>query len=122
MGIQHPRERMALAAVVELCEGAVATSGAYERGQHIVDPHTGRPSQGVESVSIIGGELAAADAYATAAYAMGRRGAEWAARLPGHGAIVIFDDATIAYSAGVERYLRTETADEGLHLPAGHAA
>jgi thiamine biosynthesis lipoprotein len=121
VGIQHPQERMALAAVVELCEGAIATSGAYERGEHIVDPHSGLPPQGVESVSILGSHLAAVDAYATAAYAMGRKGAEWAARLCGHGAIVIFDDGRIAYSAGAERYLRQATGGAP-KLPAERAA
>lgn len=121
VGIQHPRERMALAAVVELCEGAIATSGAYERGEHIVDPHTGRPPSGVVSVTIIGRDLATVDAYATAAYAMGRKGARWAARLQGHGAIVIFDDGGIAYSAGAERYLR-KAAGAGPQLPAKRAA
>jgi thiamine biosynthesis lipoprotein len=105
VGIQHPRQRMAVAAVVELSAGAIATSGAYERGEHVLDPHTGQPPRGVASVSILGADLAVVDAYATAAYAMGRRGAEWAAHLPRHGAIVIFDDGRIAYSAGVERYL-----------------
>ena len=121
VGIQHPRERMAVAAVVELSEGAIATSGAYERGQHIVDPHTRRPPRGVQSVTIIGPDLATVDAYATAAYAMGRKGAEWAARLPGHGAIVIFDDGRIAYSAGAERYLRPANGD-GVPLPVEWAA
>ena len=85
--------------------GAVATSGTYERGTHIRDPHTGLAPEGVLSVTIVGPDLAVADAYATAAFAMGRAGAEWAARLPDHGAIIIFDDATISYSAGVEPYL-----------------
>ena len=121
VGIQHPRERMGVAAVVELCEGAIATSGAYERGEHVVDPHTGRPPQGIESITIIGSNLATVDAYATAAYAMGRKGAEWAARLQGHGAIATFDDGRIAYSYGVEKYLRQGTGD-GRQLPAGQAA
>jgi len=116
VGIQHPRERMTVAAVVELCEGAIATSGAYERGEHIVDPHTGEPPSGTKSVTIIGRDLAAVDAYATAAYAMGRKGAEWAAQLPGHGAIVIFDNGRIAYSARAERYLRQARSD-GAQLP-----
>jgi thiamine biosynthesis lipoprotein len=120
VGIQHPRERLAVAAVVELREGAIATSGAYERGEHVIDPHTGRPPAGVESVSILGSDLALADAYATAAYAMGRNGAEWAARLHGHGAIVIFDDGRIAYSAGVEKYLR-EAADDAARAAEGAA-
>ncbi len=36
VGIQHPEDRDALAAVVELDDSAVATSGSYERGAHIV--------------------------------------------------------------------------------------
>lgn len=121
VGIQHPGERMALAAVVELRDGAIATSGAYERGEHIVDPHTNLAPSGVESVTIIGRDLATVDAYATAAYAMGRKGAQWAARLQGHGAIVIFADGRIAYSAGAERYLR-KAAGGGPQLPAKRAA
>ncbi len=108
VGIQHPRQKQALAAVLALHGGAVATSGAYERGEHIIDPHTGRPPTGVLSVTIVGSNLALADAYATAAFAMGAAGASWAARLPGHGAIVILDDDTISYSAGVERFLACE--------------
>jgi thiamine biosynthesis lipoprotein len=106
VGIQHPTERLAVAAVLGLRAGAVATSGTYERGQHIVDPRTGLAPQGVLSVTIVGPDLAVADAYATAAFAMGRAGARWAATLADHGAIVISDDGTISYSAGVEAYLQ----------------
>jgi thiamine biosynthesis lipoprotein len=104
VGIQHPVERLAVAAVLGLRAGAVATSGTYERGKHILDPHTGLAPEGVLSVTIVGQDLALAYAYATAAFAMGRAGAKWAATLPGHGAIGIFDDDTIAYSAGVETH------------------
>ena len=50
---------------------AVATSGAYERGAHIVDPRTARPPRGLLSVTVCGPDLGTADAYATAAFAMG---------------------------------------------------
>ena len=113
VGIQHPVERLAVAAVLGLRAGAVATSGMYERGAHIVDPHTGLCPEGVLSVTIVGPDLAVADAYATAAFAMGRPGAEWAARLQDHGAIVIFDDGTISYSAGVERHLQDAGVPSG---------
>ena len=43
IGIRHPRQPEHVAAVVVLSSGAVATSGAYERGDHIIDPHT-RPA------------------------------------------------------------------------------
>jgi len=113
VGIQHPVERLAVAAVLGLREGAVATSGAYERGDHILDPHTGLAPDGVLSVTIVGQDLAVADAYATAAFAMGRAGATWAAALQGHGAIVIFDDDTISYSAGAEPYLQDAHVGSG---------
>ena len=97
IGIRHPREHDRLAAVLELRSGAVATSGCYERGAHIVDPRTGRPPAGVQSVTIVGPELASADAYATAAFAMGAAGPAWTARLAGHGALTITDeDRTLA--------------------------
>ena len=113
VGIQHPVERLAVAAVLGLRAGAVATSGTYERGKHILDPHTGLAPEGVLSVTIVGHDLAVADAYATAAFAMGRAGAEWAATLPGYGAIVIFDDDTISYSAGVETHLQDADVPSG---------
>lgn len=121
VGIQHPVERLAVAVVLGLRSGALATSGAYERGEHILDPHTGRAPEGVLSVSIVGEDLADADAYATAAFAMGRDGARWAATLPGHGAIVILDDDTISYSAGVERYLQHAGAAPGIADRRGRA-
>jgi thiamine biosynthesis lipoprotein len=120
VGIQHPVERLAVAAVLGLRAGAVATSGTYERGKHIVDPHTDLAPEGVLSVTIVGQDLAVADAYATAAFAMGRAGAKWAATLPGYGAIVIFDDDTISYSAGVETHLHDADAlPGGTEAPAG---
>jgi thiamine biosynthesis lipoprotein len=89
VGVRHPRERDRLAAVLSLTDGAVATSGAYERGEHIVDPLTGRPPSGALSVTVLGRDLATADAYATAAFAMGERGPAWTARLRGCGAMTI---------------------------------
>jgi thiamine biosynthesis lipoprotein len=64
VGIQHPLEPSAIAAVVKANDLAVATSGAYARGDHVIDPHTCRPPVGVLSVTITGPELATADAYA----------------------------------------------------------
>jgi thiamine biosynthesis lipoprotein len=95
IGIQHPLLRDKLAAVVVATDLAIATSGAYERGEHIVDPHTGRSPAGVLSVTVTGPDLATADAYATAAYAMGRAGPAWTARLAGYEAMAILADHTV---------------------------
>jgi len=100
VGIQHPRVRDKIAAVVEGNDVAVATSGAYARGEHVVDPHTGRPPAGVLSVTIVGPELATADAYATAAFAMGEAGPEWTASLGLYEAMTILADDRVLLTPG----------------------
>jgi thiamine biosynthesis lipoprotein len=100
VGIQHPLERDRVAAVLQTRDLAVATSGAYERGEHVIDPHTHRPPVGVLSVTITGPDLATADAYATSAFAMGRRGALWTAGLSGYEAMTILADGRVLSTPG----------------------
>ena len=95
-----PARSRQLAAVVEANDLAIATSGAYARGDHVVDPHTRRPPSGVLSVTITGPELATADAYATAAFAMGERGVRWTARLAGYEAMTILADGRVLSTPG----------------------
>src|SRR4051812_29449964 len=89
VGIRHPIDLDRLAAVLAVEDLAVATSGDYERGAHIVDPHTGAPPTGLLSVTVVGPDLAAADAYATTAFAMGADGPAWTATLDGYEAMCI---------------------------------
>lgn len=103
IGIQHPTERDRLAGVVALCDGSVATSGTYERGEHVLDPHRRTPPGGVLSVTITGPDLATADAYATAAFAMGEAGPEWTARLRGYEALTILTDGRVLSTPGFPR-------------------
>ena len=103
VGVQHPRRRDRVAAVLSLTDAAVATSGAYERGEHIVDPLTGRPPRGALAVTVVGRDLATADAYATAAFAMGERGPAWTARLRGCGAMTVLAGDRVL---STERFLR----------------
>jgi FAD:protein FMN transferase len=102
VGIQHPLDLQLVAAVIETTsELAIATSGAYARGDHVWDPHTGRPPRGILSVTIVGPELATADAYATAAFAMGSQVApHWTARLEGYEAMTILADETVFKTGG----------------------
>jgi thiamine biosynthesis lipoprotein len=101
VGIQHPHERDKVAKVVECTDLAVATSGAYERGEHVVDPHTGLAPGSILSVTITGPVLGTADAYATAAFAMGDRGPAWTARLPrGYDALTIMADGRVLSTPG----------------------
>ena len=73
-------------------ELAVATSGTYERGPHVINPHDGTPAVVLRSVTVVGPDLALADAYATAGMAMGLPGLDWLARLDGYQTAVVTED------------------------------
>ncbi len=102
VGIEHPLDRQQVAAVIESSTDlAIATSGAYARGEHVWNPHSGRPPVGILSVTIVGAELATADVYATAAFAMGAELApHWTARLHRYEAMTILADETVFKTGG----------------------
>ncbi|MFE9439856.1 FAD:protein FMN transferase [Streptomyces sp. NPDC006602] len=83
VGVRHPEHADKLCTVLELTDGAVATSARYERGDHIIDGRTGRPATGLLSLTVVAPTLTEADSVATAAFAMGAEGVEWAAGQPG---------------------------------------
>ena len=85
VGIRHPDDPMAIALVIQgVGPMAVATSGSYERGAHIVDPRDGRPVTELASATVVGPDLSVADAYATTLYVMGHKGLYWLADRPGY--------------------------------------
>jgi thiamine biosynthesis lipoprotein len=92
IGIRHPMRFDAIAHVVELRGGAVATSGAYERGEHISNPLTAAAPRDWLSVTVVGPSLTFADAYATAAFAMGSGGLAWVSGHAGYRAYGIRAD------------------------------
>jgi thiamine biosynthesis lipoprotein len=104
VGIRHPENPRRLAAALAVEDLAVATSGAYERGAHIVDPHSGRPPTGLLSVTVVGPDLALADAYATAAFAMGVDGPGWIATVAGYDAMCITGDRRVVLTPGFDRH------------------
>ncbi|MET8169166.1 FAD:protein FMN transferase [Streptomyces sp. NPDC005329] len=83
VGVRHPEIADRLCTVLELIDGAVATSARYERGDHILDGRTGRPVTGLDSLTVVAPTLTEADTVATAAFAMGADGVEWAAARDG---------------------------------------
>ncbi|MFJ4680970.1 MULTISPECIES: FAD:protein FMN transferase [unclassified Kitasatospora] len=100
IGIADPHRAGAVARVVTGHDLAVATSGTAERGPHIVDPHTGLPSDSYASLTLVGPRLARLDALATAAFAMGApRALPW---LAGKGvrALAIHPDGRQETTAG----------------------
>ncbi len=104
VALRHPFRPGAFCTVVALEEGAVATSGVYERGYHVIDPHCGERATSIAAVSVIGPCLAMADAYATAALAMGPQAPAWLEALPDHEAFLIDSSGAGWETAGFARY------------------
>jgi thiamine biosynthesis lipoprotein len=77
IGISNPDNTQEVAHVVEVFDGAIATSGDYERGAHIYDPYTKMIAIGARSASVIGPDAGLCDALATALMVAGKDGAKW---------------------------------------------
>ena len=58
-------------------DGAIATSGTYERGAHIHDPLNGLIAIGAKSATVVGAEGWLCDAMATAVMVGGQDSAKW---------------------------------------------
>lgn len=101
VGIRHPDVADKLCAVLELRHGAVATSAAYERGAHIVDGRTGLPARELLSITVVTDDLGVADTTATAAFAMGAAGVQWAAAEPGCEVFAVDADRRVFRSTGL---------------------
>lgn len=113
VGIKDPFTK-GINRVIEIEEISCCTSGDYERyveqnGKrygHIFSPYDGFPvSNGVRSVTVIYGDAALCDAFATAIFVLGPVGAtELSKKIPGLDYMIIMDDST-TYSPGFKEYL-----------------
>ncbi|MDH6218603.1 FAD:protein FMN transferase [Streptomyces pseudovenezuelae] len=100
VGVRHPEHADRLCTVLELTDGAVATSARYERGDHIIDGRTGRPATGLLSLTVVADSLTEADSVATAAFAMGTEGIDWAASLAGCEVFAVDADRRVLRTPG----------------------
>jgi len=107
IGVRDPEG--GLLGVLQTGEGAVVTSGSYERyfermGQrywHILDPKTGGPARsGVVSVTVVGPSGARCDALSTALFVLGpKRAAEWKRSGGREGFIMLTDGGELLLTA-----------------------
>lgn len=89
IGIRHPRRAGELLRSVALTEGALSTSGDYERcievdgrrHAHVLDPRTGWPVEFMASASVVAPLCVVAGSASTIAMLKGRDGPDWLARL-----------------------------------------
>jgi thiamine biosynthesis lipoprotein len=110
VGIRHPVERDQVACVVLASGLAVATSGTYEKGGHILDPHTGKPANAWLSFTVVGPDILQADVFATACFAMGIAGLQFVARIDGYEAFAIDHQLRASYTSGFKALCVTNGA------------
>jgi thiamine biosynthesis lipoprotein len=80
IGIASPDDVEKYVKFFDVTDGSVATSGDYEKGAHIVDPHTGLIAIGARSATVIGPDGAICDALATAMMVDGVDAQKWIGR------------------------------------------
>ena len=106
IGIRNPFNRKENVKVLAVTDNGIATSGTAIRGQHIYDPHYPHmPLQDIVSLTVIGPNVYEADRFATAAFAMGKRGIYFIEQLPGFEGYMIDATARATFTSGFERYV-----------------
>ncbi len=70
-------QRAEIVKVYEITDGAIATSGTYERGAHIHYPLNGLIAIGAKSATVVGADGWLCDAMATAVMVAGQDSAKW---------------------------------------------
>lgn len=111
VGVQNPRDRTKMIALLPLIDTAVSTSGDYERYfeeegvryHHIIDPGNGDSARELRSVTILGPEGLFTDALSTAVFVLGLdQGLAMIDELPGIDAVIVNGAGELKYSAELD--------------------
>ena len=119
IGIKHPRRPDKNALLLPMEEGAISTSGDYERyfiddqgerHHHIINPKTGKsPDGGILSASVIGPDATTTDGLSTTVFVLGvQKGLELMNQLPGIEGVIITADGAIHYSDGLQQLTKAK--------------
>ncbi|MEE8380218.1 MAG: FAD:protein FMN transferase [Gammaproteobacteria bacterium] len=118
VGIRHPRQPGILASVETTEDESIFTSGDYERYfewqgkryDHIIDPRTGYPAEGLSSVTIFADKADLADAAATALLVAGPKNWLPVARAMGiKGAMLVDEQGVVQITPGIRDRIHFET-------------
>jgi FAD:protein FMN transferase len=110
VGIRHPRAANDIVTRLPIVDEAISTSGDYERFfeeggrryHHIINPSTGRPTDELMSVTVIGPDAVMTDGLSTTLFVLGMaRGLELIDTLEGYEAVIVARDGTLRYSSGL---------------------
>ncbi len=111
IGINDPMHSGELFAVLPIRQGAVVTSGSYEkfvildgkRYAHIINPATGYPATGLTSVTVFGPSAERANGFSTSLMVMGKdAGLAFISRFPAFSCLMIADDGKVFSSKNLD--------------------
>ena len=110
VGIRHPRVADEVVTKLPLVDEAISTSGDYERYfeengrryHHIINPATGRPTEGILTVTVIGPDGTLTDGLDTAIFVMGvEKGLKLIESYPAYETIIVDASGKVSYSKGL---------------------
>ncbi len=106
VGIRNPFNPDEIVKALSLTDHGVATSGTYARGQHIYNPIDPDDSlDDIVSLTVIGPDICEADRFATAAFAMGRKGIFFIQALDGFDGYMIDRDGRATFTTDFNKYV-----------------
>lgn len=106
-GIRNPFDVTQIVKVLNLSDCGIATSGTYERGEHIYNPiDKNAVISDIVSLTIIGPDVYEADKFSTPAFAMGTKGIEFVERQKGLEGYMIDKRGIATMTSGFSKYIR----------------
>jgi thiamine biosynthesis lipoprotein len=112
VGIRHPRlPENEYYTKVPIVDEAISTAGDYERFfeedghryHHIINPRTGKPTDGILTVTVIGPDGTMTDGLDTAIFVLGvEQGLELIKSYPDYETIIVDSSGKVFYSPGLE--------------------
>ncbi len=126
IGITDSRDGVRILGAVEMRSGAIATSGDYERVieiagkrySHILNPKTGWPTEGLQSVSVIADSCLVAGSITTTAMLRGKNGEAYLREM-GVPYVLVTSGGRISYSNSLAKFFQgidQSTAWTNLHF------
>ncbi len=110
VGIRHPRLENQVFTRLPIVDEAISTSGDYERFfeedghryHHIMNPSTGKPTEGILSVTVIGPDATMTDGLSTTLFVLGaKKGLQLIETLDGYEAVIVDAQGKLSYSSGL---------------------
>lgn len=100
VGIRNPFNTTQIVKVLNITNKGIATSGTYERGEHIYN----NVADDIISLTVIGPNIYEADRFATAAFAMGKKGIGFIESLKNFEGYMIDKNGIASLTSGIEKY------------------